>query len=75
VTPQHLGELIAHLFEERLQDGQLDECPLTLAELAKIKDSFVRTLLNMLHSRVAYPPADAGQKPAPETREGEAPKD
>ncbi|OAM89481.1 hypothetical protein AW736_13035 [Termitidicoccus mucosus] len=75
VTPQHLGELIGHLFEERLQDGQLDECPLTLAELAKIKDSFARTLLNMLHSRVAYPPADAEQKPAPETREGGASKD
>ncbi len=69
VTPQHLGELIDHLFEERLQDGQLDECPLTLAELAKIKTSFARTLLNMLHSRVAYPPDDNGQKPAPASRE------
>ncbi|MDR2676297.1 MAG: HDIG domain-containing protein, partial [Opitutaceae bacterium] len=70
VTPQHLGELIGHLFAERLQDGQLDECPLTLAELARVKDSFVRTLLNMLHSRIAYPPADAEPKPPPETREG-----
>jgi putative nucleotidyltransferase with HDIG domain len=75
VTPQHLGELIDRIFEERLQDGQLDECPLTLAELARIKANFARTLLNMLHSRIAYPPADAGQKPAPETREGGAPKD
>jgi putative nucleotidyltransferase with HDIG domain len=72
VTPQHLGELIDHIFEERLQDGQLDECPLTLAELAKIKDSFARTLLNMLHSRVAYPPADAGQKPSPPSAPADA---
>ncbi|MDR0901505.1 MAG: HDIG domain-containing protein, partial [Opitutaceae bacterium] len=64
VTPQHLGELIDHLFAERIKDGQLDECPLTLAELAQIKASFARTLLNMLHSRIAYPPAAPEPKPA-----------
>ena len=40
---------------ERLADGQLDEAPLTLAEIAKVKESFAFTLFNMLHSRIAYP--------------------
>ncbi|MFA5056620.1 MAG: HDIG domain-containing metalloprotein, partial [Opitutaceae bacterium] len=57
VTPQHLGELIDQIFKSRLEDGQLDETPLNLAELAQIKSSFTFTLLNMLHARVAYPPA------------------
>jgi putative nucleotidyltransferase with HDIG domain len=54
-TRQSLAELIDRLFNERIDDGQLDECPLTLAEIAKIKTSFEFTLLNMLHSRIAYP--------------------
>ena len=57
VTPQHLGELIDQIFESRLEDDQLDEAPLTLAELGQIKSSFTFTLLNMLHARVAYSPA------------------
>jgi len=33
----------------------LDECPLTLEEVATIKKSFLKTTLNMLHSRIEYP--------------------
>lgn len=55
VTPQHLGELIDQIFQDRMEDGQLDEAPVTFEELSKIKTSFTFTLLNMLHGRVAYP--------------------
>ncbi|CAM3078526.1 HD family phosphohydrolase [Rariglobus hedericola] len=58
VTPQHLGEIIDQIFLDRMEDGQLDEAPVTFEELAKIKTSFTFTLLNMLHGRVAYPKAD-----------------
>ena len=39
----------------RMQDGQLDATPLTFRQLLKVKESFVFTLLNMLHARVEYP--------------------
>jgi putative nucleotidyltransferase with HDIG domain len=65
VTPQHLGELIDQIFDARVADGQLDEAPITLAELNQIKTSFTFTLLNMLHGRVAYP--DAEEKPDAKT--------
>ena len=55
VTPQNVDELISSIFEDRIKDGQLDESPLTVAEISKIKESFVFTLLNSLHSRIAYP--------------------
>ena len=48
-------ELLENIFSDRLEDGQLDECPLTLEEVSKIKRSFVKTTLNMLHTRVEYP--------------------
>ncbi len=57
ISPQHLGEIIDQIVRERLNDGQLDEAPLTLAELNRIKESFVHTLLNMLHGRISYPAA------------------
>ncbi len=57
VTPQNVEELIDSIFNERIADNQLDEAPLTLEEIHKIKASFCFTLLNMLHSRVEYPKA------------------
>lgn len=55
VSPQHLAELIEQIFRDRVADHQLDDSPLTLANLAEIKESFIHTLLNMLHGRIAYP--------------------
>jgi putative nucleotidyltransferase with HDIG domain len=58
ISPQHLGELIDSVFRDRIAEHQLDEAPLTFSELAQVKSSFTFTLLNMLHARVAYPPAE-----------------
>lgn len=54
-TPQNIEELVDRIFKTNLNDGQLDECSITMSELAKIKESFIFTLLNSLHSRIAYP--------------------
>ena len=58
VTAGEIDGLIDRIVAERIADGQLDEAPLTLHEITRIKQSFQFTLLNMLHSRVAYPPAE-----------------
>lgn len=55
VSPQNVDELIDNIVTSRIEDGQLDECPLTMQEIARIKKSFSFTLLNMLHSRIDYP--------------------
>ena len=55
VSHHSVEELLENIFQDRLEDGQLDECPLTLEEVAKIKESFIKTTLNMLHSRIEYP--------------------
>lgn len=46
--------VVDEIVQNRMLDGQLDECDLTIAELAKIKASFVKTLLSMMHSRIKY---------------------
>lgn len=60
-TPEQLGHLIDSLVNERIAQGQLHEAPLTLEDIAKMKNSFTFTLLNMLHGRVAYPGADQNE--------------
>jgi putative nucleotidyltransferase with HDIG domain len=57
-----ITNLINDIFDSRLRDGQLDECNLTLAELNKIKQSFIFSLTNMLHGRVAYPKDENNRK-------------
>ncbi len=66
-TPVRITNLIDDLFDARLRDGQLDECTLTLAELNKIKQSFVFSLTNMLHGRVAYPKDENNSDKSAET--------
>jgi len=65
VDAGQLNELVNRIVGERIQEGQLDEAPLTLEELTKIKNSFQFTLLNMLHGRVAYPEKRTGDSSRP----------
>lgn len=53
-NPSRIEALVDELVQGRMVDGQLDECDLTIAELAKVKASFVKTLLSMMHSRIKY---------------------
>ncbi|HME89715.1 MAG TPA: HDIG domain-containing protein [Chthoniobacterales bacterium] len=57
-TPQKIEQLVNELMEERIADGQLDECDLTLGELRVIAERFRFTLMTMLHTRIAYPKAE-----------------
>lgn len=57
-TPAKIRAMVEDLVRAKINDGQLDECPLTLCELAAVKDSFAGTLRSMLHSRIDYPKDD-----------------
>ncbi len=61
-TPQRIEDLVNGLIEKRIAENQLDECPLTLAELRRVAQSFRFTLVNMLHARIAYPKRDEKDK-------------
>lgn len=62
-TPAKIRALVEELVRAKVNDGQLDKCPLTLGELALVKESFAKTLRSMLHSRIDYqkPPEDRSQ--------------
>lgn len=54
-TPQKVEQLVEEIIRSRINDGQLDECDLTLRELDMIKASLVNTLRSIMHSRIVYP--------------------
>lgn len=64
--------LVDDLVRDRMEDGQLDECDLTIAELAKVKASFVKTLLSMMHSRIKYQKAAETASTSVISKEGTA---
>lgn len=54
-TPSRIETLVDEIIQSKIKDHQLDESNLTMAELNTIKRSFVFTITNMRHARVAYP--------------------
>ena len=67
-TPQKIEQLVNELIEERIADGQLDECDLTLGELRIIAERFRFTLMTMLHTRIAYPKGESKFTPSDDER-------
>jgi cyclic-di-AMP phosphodiesterase PgpH len=50
-----IRSMVARIIAERMEDGQFDECDLTLRDLSRVQEAFVSQLLGMYHQRVAYP--------------------
>jgi hypothetical protein len=68
-TPQRLQGIIDEIFKRRLEEGELDDCPLTLRDLTNIKSAFLNVLVGVYHSRVKYPevPKRRRRKPPQDT--------
>jgi hypothetical protein len=53
-TKEDIEVILQTIINDRMLDGQLDECPLTIAEIHEIKESFIKNLLGMRHHRISY---------------------
>ncbi len=54
-TPEKIESLVKKIITDRLEDGQFDECDLTLKQLNIIATSICETLQGTFHSRIEYP--------------------
>lgn len=54
-TPETIEKLVRSIINERLQDGQFNECDITLKELDLVAKSLCATLNGIFHSRIEYP--------------------
>ena len=76
-SPERIRALIDRLVQDRIDYGELDDCPLTYRDLRIVKREFAHVLTGLYHHRIDYPqPAapgetsgDAGETPAGEESE------
>ncbi len=54
-SPAKVEELVHRLVKSKLNDGELDECDLTLKEIDILINAFVKALSGVYHNRIAYP--------------------
>ena len=52
---ERIHEIIETVIRERVEEGQFDECDLSLRDLRAVADSFATTLNAVYHPRVVYP--------------------
>lgn len=54
-TSEKIKKLVDSIVEDKLKDGQFDECDLTMKELKTVKHIMCETLNGIFHSRIEYP--------------------
>ena len=54
-TPSRIENLVNDIAKSKLDDGQFDECDITLMELHVIQENLIKSLNAMYHARVKYP--------------------
>jgi cyclic-di-AMP phosphodiesterase PgpH len=62
-SPEQIHMLIDRIVNERVRDGQLDECDLTLRDVEQIRQAFFGVLQGLFHPRVKYPEAPENPRP------------
>jgi putative nucleotidyltransferase with HDIG domain len=67
-TTAKIRALIRTISDDCLQDGQLDETDLTLSDLRKVAEAFLRVLSNIFHQRIDYPGFDFNAGPKREKK-------
>jgi putative nucleotidyltransferase with HDIG domain len=55
LSEQAIARVVHQVITERIEDGQLDECDLTVRDIARIQEAFVSMLKGIYHPRVPYP--------------------
>ncbi len=54
-TPERIRAMVDAIVDSRVEGGQLDEAPLTFAQISLVKEQFATVLEAMYHRRIDYP--------------------
>ncbi|MBN1781442.1 HDIG domain-containing protein [bacterium] len=71
-THSRLKGVVEDIVDERFKEGELDESPLTLRDLERIKEAFLNILAGIFHTRIEYPDREDSKE---ENGTEDAPKD
>ncbi|MFW6075805.1 MAG: HD family phosphohydrolase, partial [Chloroflexota bacterium] len=73
VRASRMDSIVGQIIRDRVDDGQLDECHLTIKEIEEIRHIFVSILEGVYHPRIEYPEPSAGRPQAGTTSASVAP--
>lgn len=59
-TPSRLTSIVHTVIQRKFTDRQLDECGLSLTDLTKVENAFVKILIGIYHQRIDYPRSTSG---------------
>lgn len=59
---EKIENVVDNIVNDRIENGQLNNSPLTLSDIDKIKDSFKNILIGQHHKRIRYPNQDEIEK-------------
>lgn len=54
-TTEKISTLVRSIINDKLKDGQFDECDLSMKELKKVEQTICETLNGIFHNRIEYP--------------------
>ena len=55
ISKDKIEEKVNYIIKSRLEDGQLNNCDLTLRDIEKIREAFLKVFNGIYHSRIEYP--------------------
>lgn len=61
-TPGRIETTVHQVLMDRLNDGQFDDCDITMKDLSRVEEALVKALCSVYHGRIAYP-KDPGREP------------
>ena len=64
-TPEQIREMVDRIVDEKVADGQLDDCDLTLRDVQRVKGAFRELLAGVYHERIPYPEDRIARLPPP----------
>ncbi len=67
--PIKVENVIDNIIKGRIDDGQLDNSPITFSDIDKIKEAFISILLGQHHRRIRYPRQEEMEKGEPDKKE------
>ncbi|MGB9680045.1 MAG: HD family phosphohydrolase [Thermoanaerobacteraceae bacterium] len=60
-TDENIETMVNKIIDDRLSDGQLEDCDLTLKDIKAMRESFLSSLNGMYHHRIEYPEIDVSK--------------
>lgn len=54
LNPTKITETVDRIVQDKIADNQLNECPLTLADIETVKQAFLKCLTGVYHQRINY---------------------